>query len=213
MWAIERLRWRGAKPPPHKLRVKRQLDNKVAVSPSRPLICSPPPSFYAERSTPQTVKFILTTPSLPSRSFEFTPNGEKSLSPKFACFQRQVGDAHLIRFSNRINQSKISVLPPRGGELLINSNTIDNMLKIRLLSADLSQTQLLSFSNDKMRRNLTHFLKIILQMSFCADKQARFSGKIKVKRRGVGKGVKNEKGLCKSESFEIELYKLLFFAW
>ena len=36
----ERPNWRGAKPPPHKLRVKRQRDKKVAVSPSRPMTCS-----------------------------------------------------------------------------------------------------------------------------------------------------------------------------
>jgi len=34
----------------------------MAVLPSRLLNCSPPPSFHAERSTPQTVKFIFTKP-------------------------------------------------------------------------------------------------------------------------------------------------------
>jgi hypothetical protein len=55
-------------------------------------------------------------PSLPSRPFEFTPNGARRLPPKFVSFQSQVWQRKLDSIFKSNQQSEISALPPRGGE-------------------------------------------------------------------------------------------------
>ena len=97
-----------------KLKETTRRDNKVAVSPSRPLNCSPPP-FIVTRS----VKLCLSStwfsprPSLPPRPFGFTPNGATTSPPKFFDFQKYRRRRAELNRSIRFERSKVSALPFR----------------------------------------------------------------------------------------------------
>jgi hypothetical protein len=98
-----------------KQRVKRQHDNKVAVSPSRPLNCSPPPFTFtaAAVATLPTRSVIFTTPKFVFAQVRVHAEWRENFAAEVFNFQkyrrRRIESNRSIRFK----QSEISVLLPK----------------------------------------------------------------------------------------------------